>query len=109
MKNPSPTQIQKQLGVKIRVVHLRYVKNQITGQNELITRRDIPSGSVIQPKGGIVKVTFENPNGKFEGQSVCSLSDIFNKRLGLNKALGRAIQKAYHAEKNVQFNLNFCQ
>jgi hypothetical protein len=48
----------------------------------------------IEPKGGATIVTLTTPNRKtFIGEAECSSHDVFDKKLGVRIALGRAIKR----------------
>ena len=50
--------------------------------------------AAFAPKGGRTDVEIISPNGAaFHGNAVCSESDSFNRRLGLQIALGRAVKQ----------------
>jgi hypothetical protein len=55
-------------------------------------REEYDDGSP-KPKGGSTVVFLSSPNNhKFWGSSVCSNKDAFNRKLGLEIALGRAMK-----------------
>lgn len=61
-------------GYKVAVFHSRNKKN-----------------GIISPKGGKTTLIIDSPHGEhFEGVSVCSKEDNYNKKLGIRIALGRS-------------------
>lgn len=48
----------------------------------------------ISPKGGKTLVEISLPNGKvFSGESICQKYIFFNKKMGVEVALGRAVKE----------------
>ena len=87
---PLPTvhSLRKQ-GCKIRVYHWRYVNG------ELVSSALHPGES--SPKGGKTQVTITLPDDSLDcptytGEALCSLSDCFNRKRGVQIALGRALK-----------------
>jgi len=65
----------RQAGYKVRVLHFRNKNND-----------------TFLEKGGKTIVQIKTPSGQeFEGKAVCSEKDNYNKRIGLQVALGRAL------------------
>lgn len=68
----------RQTGWKVRVLHHRVDDNRILGE--------------IYPKGGKTVIILDSPSGEhFEGVAVCSDNDLYNKKIGVKIALGRAL------------------
>lgn len=68
----------RQSGWKVRVLHHRIDDSRILGE--------------IFPKGGKTQVVIDSPVGEhFEGIAVCSDKDLYNKKMGVKIALGRAL------------------
>jgi hypothetical protein len=91
MKNATVHNLRKQ-GIKVRVIYWRYLSDDIRKEPAplyFIKRYSLQQK--ISPKGGNVCVTLTNNGKDYIGKSVCSKEEPFEKRLGLNKALGRAI------------------
>ena len=102
-------------GVKVRVNHLRIDRNDIIklrdragfinldGQsverNRVLAKLVKPLSQIqskdIFCKGGITRVTIENEDGTIGSfaESVCSINDSYNRKLGIKIALGRALAK----------------
>lgn len=65
-------------GWKVMVLHHRVNDDRILG--------------AILPKGGKTEVIIDSPCGEhFEGIAVCSSDDLYNKKMGVKIALGRAL------------------
>lgn len=62
-------------GYKVKVLHYRN-----------------PSTTALySPKGGKTRLIIDSPTGEhFEGEAICSKKDNYNKRLGIQIALGRS-------------------
>lgn len=75
----------RSMGYKVRVLHFRKPSVfKIDGAK--FEDHHNPS-----PKGGATKLIIDSPDGQhFEGESKCSDSDNYNKKLGIRIALGRA-------------------
>lgn len=68
----------RQSGWKVKVLHHRIDDNRILGE--------------IYPKGGKTEIIIDSPVGEhFEGVAVCSDKDLYNKKMGVKIALGRAL------------------
>lgn len=68
-------------GYKVRVLHHRKHDNRVLG--------------AVKAKGGMTVVQITTPDGvDLEGSSKCSDKDLYNKRVGVQVALGRALYKA---------------
>ncbi len=80
-------------GYKVKVIHSRC----ITPYLENVPVRDIRTACLthlICPKGGRTLVELRSPQGiEVKGEATCSKKDGFNRKLGLAKALGRAMSK----------------
>lgn len=73
-------------GYKVRVIHIRHGKT--------MKRMD---GGLVQSfaeRGGKTVVQVRTPDGvELEGVALCSTLDNYNRRLGLQIALGRALTR----------------
>lgn len=68
----------RKAGYKVRVLHFRSVDCRILG--------------AYQAKGGETVVQITTPDGiNLEGRAKCSDKDLYNKRLGVKVAVGRAL------------------
>lgn len=76
----------RQKGYKVRVIHARHLqeKKKIGGFFHEISAR---GGSTT------IEVTTPDKQHNVFGKSVCSLEDNFNRRVGNEIALGRAIEE----------------
>jgi len=93
----------RQNGVKVRVMHRRYCAYDynLFSFKELRNEKDkfLYSGQGLDgplrsPKGGETIVELTYPNGKnVRGVALCSLKDQFNRKVGLNMAIFRALAK----------------
>lgn len=72
-------------GYKVRVMHARHytTKHHLDGDSQEVTAR-----------GGSTTIEITTPDKQINvfGKSVCSLEDNFNRRVGNEIALGRAIE-----------------
>lgn len=77
----------RKAGFKVRVSHSRY--HVYTG--DLHYRKFFETNPyLISPKGGTTTVEITSKDNKnYIGKSKCSKKDSFNRKLGLNIALGR--------------------
>lgn len=67
-------------GYKVRVLHHRRDDNRVLGG--------------VHPKGGMTVVQITTPDGReLEGRAECSKKDLYNKKLGVRMAIGRAMFK----------------
>jgi len=68
----------RQNGWKVRVLHHRIIDDRNLGE--------------IYPKGGKTQIIIDSPVGEhFEGIALCSIKDLYNKKMGVKIALGRAL------------------
>jgi len=88
MKNPDISTLRKS-GVKAFVTHYRFDRKD----GQLYPKNVIENGADIDPRGGKVEVKLVKGDKTVIGVAKCSSLDVFNKREGLNKALGRALGK----------------
>lgn len=97
-------------GNRVRVSHFRCIKdgptvlNANTGLPEPkpVPRFEISDPKSILPKGGMVVVDLTTLMGEtFTGVAKCNPKDIFRKKKGLDRALGRAIQAATKQSRNL--------
>jgi hypothetical protein len=76
----------RQKGYKVRVIHSReyYIKPTISGYSK-----------ELLAQGGSTTIEITTPDKQVNvfGKAVCSLSDNFNRRVGNEIALGRAIEE----------------
>ena len=76
----------RKLGWKVKIHHYRWVDDQ------LVMRHEIPSYIDRETKGGKTIVSLTRPDGQKQvGVANCSKQDGYNKKLGINIALGRAL------------------
>ena len=67
-------------GYKVRVLHHRVFDNRVLG--------------CFYPKGGETVIQITTPDGQeLEGRAKCSRKDLYNKKLGVKVAIGRALYK----------------
>ena len=109
MTAPERIDALKAKGFKVRVRVLRYV-----GGVPVLRGRDGVYPGAVDPRGGVVIVEIENAEGRsWQSESRCFPGgtnakgkaipgDNFNKRYGLSKALGRAIQQSYEAKEIIR-------
>jgi hypothetical protein len=68
-------------GYKVRILHHRKSDNRVLG--------------AVKARGGMTVVQITTPDGvDLEGQSKCSDKDLYDKKLGVKVAIGRALYKA---------------
>lgn len=78
MKYVSTIDQLRNIGYKVKVIHMRNIDNKNT----------------ILPKGGTTMVVLTDPSGiTTEGIARCSDEDGFVKSIGVKIALGRALKK----------------
>jgi hypothetical protein len=75
----------RQKGYKVRVMHTRHFheKKRLNGSSKEVSAR---GGSTT------IEITTPDKEHNVFGKSVCSLEDNFNRRVGNEIALGRAIE-----------------
>lgn len=88
----------KSEGYDVRVTHLRRWIPKNGGSPVLSTRNQIISADgnmeYAMATGGETKVEVTSPDGrKASAFAVCSDKDNFNRKIGLNIAVGRALSK----------------
>lgn len=67
-------------GYKVRVLHCRRDDERVLGE--------------FHPKGGETVIQITTPDGEeLEGRAKCSKKELYNKRVGVQVALGRALYK----------------
>lgn len=70
----------RQSGYKVRVLHHRRNDDRVLG--------------AVHPKGGETVIQITTPDGvDLEGRAKCSKKDLYNKKLGVKVAIGRALYK----------------
>jgi len=85
----------RQSGVKVRVTHKRRYFDPVNKRWALLTDYErslapLPDFVKAHEKGGLTIVNVTTPNGgEFEGQSNCSKKDVWVRKDGLNRALGK--------------------
>lgn len=92
-------------GCKVWVTHKRYYDKD---RPKLLNKSDanhliycdlslcIKNNKLLLAKGGLTEVRIDLPNGDtLTGKAQCSLKDAYNKKLGLQIALGRALRGKY--------------
>jgi len=79
--------------MKVWTNHYRRVYG---GEDRLVSKYFAKlDGEKIAPQGGLTQVCVSLPNGKYYfGHAFCSNKDNFNKKIGRNIALGRALKIA---------------
>lgn len=80
-------------GYKVKVLHNRlyngYQKWETLGDDYTFAKALGVAGP--DPKGGSTQVIIDSPNGQhFEGHSICSKKDNYDKKMGVRIALGRS-------------------
>jgi hypothetical protein len=74
-------------GWKVKVLHYRSEEScegRISSSHSKESR--------ISPKGGKTVIVLDSPAGEhFEGVAACSSNDLYNKKIGVKIALGRAL------------------
>lgn len=89
-------------GYKVLVNHLRYparvTKNTSKRQSQKIKLENVyaltENGLGISPFGGKTTLDIVSPDGAtYHSDAECSVKDVYNKRLGIKIALGRALKQ----------------
>ena len=84
-------------GYKVRVVQFRNFKRR--GDSEICsyTKNELDNSDnafTLLSKGGLTHIDITTPLGETaSGEAVCSIKDLYNRRLGNTIALGRALKK----------------
>jgi hypothetical protein len=74
-------------GWKVRVLHYRSDES-CEGKIKSSHSKECK----VNPKGGKTVVILDSPTGDhFEGLAVCSSDDLYNKKIGVKIAIGRAL------------------
>jgi hypothetical protein len=90
MKNFSVEDLRKS-GYKVRVAHKRFCKFDYSTTLVIPTLHGIKGDSIL-PRGGITQVDIRTPDGEeLFGEAKCSDKDNYNKSIGLQIAIGRAM------------------
>ena len=93
----------RKAGNKVRVTHFRMTLDGRLQPRRLFTNDSVKTkghNPYLTPKGGKTLIEITTPDGlELVGEAHCSLEDNFNRKYGINKALGRALKAKYHAEK----------
>ncbi len=83
-------------GCKVRINHLRYYDRYNGDPINKHTAELLKLGGdfkKVKPRGGITKVEIDFPTGdSVVGEAVCSKEDNYDKKLGIQIALGRALK-----------------
>ena len=78
----------RKAGYKVRVMHWRYIPNC----KPILPRHTISDFTSILPHGGKTEIEITAPDGtEFRGSAECSKKDNFNRKRGIQIALGRAM------------------
>ena len=86
----------RKLGYKVRIRHFRYIIDDESGDLKLYSAKTIKEeflSDLIEVRGGKTEVELEINDKKFNSESVCSLLDNFNRKLGVRIALGRILKR----------------
>lgn len=84
----------RQSNYKIRISHCRNVNLKAKKNDDMsLTRLYKELNEPITAKGGktIVELTFNGKNAR--GEALCSIGDGYNRKLGVQVALGRALNQ----------------
>lgn len=86
----------RQSGWKVRVTHLRFVtKNSDLEATFEIRKVNKEIMQWLETKGGKTVVDLRAPDGsEFSAEAECSKKENFNRKMGLQIALNRALKKA---------------
>lgn len=107
----------RQEGIEVEVLHERYIENPEWTDNLFHKGQTFPSGPTMQakrfyPRGGrttvtlIVKTPVKRKKQQVEeerrivGVAVCSARDNYNKNLGVQAALGRALTGMHYLKRD---------
>ncbi len=78
---------------KVRVNHFRYTSPHSDLYPVREIREELGNLSLVEPRGGKILVEITSPDGQhYQGESVCSPKDPFNRSVGLKIAIGRALK-----------------
>lgn len=81
-------------GYEVRVSHRRPTTSWNLDSDVLLTKQEAKDqGHKLAPKGGVTHVMIAKSDDKWHGASRCSRLDNFNRRMGLQIALGRAMKQ----------------
>lgn len=89
----------RKAGNKVMVLHKRRYFDPVNRRWELLTQyqRDlsaIPSFVTAEPRGGVTEIRLTTPSGvDIVAESRCSKNEGYNKALGVQIALGRALNE----------------
>lgn len=91
MKTPTVAELRKQ-GYTVKVSHKRNTQLKSGASRSAPTPHDFE----VSPRGGITKVEIVAPDQRlFIGEARCSDLDNYNKSIGRNIAIGRALKGGY--------------
>jgi hypothetical protein len=95
----------RQAGNKVYINVYRY--NRFSGElKPLFEFREKNLQRQIDARGGKVTVEVFTPDGvHYMGESFCSKTDVFNRRAGHNKALGRCISNIHREATQSKLSL----
>lgn len=91
MKNITVQSLRKS-GYKIRVTHYRWIMQNIDENHEALfpKRKYDKLGKLVNPKGGETQIDVTTPDNRDFSQTVkCHIKDSYNKKIGVQIALGR--------------------
>lgn len=78
-------------GYKVKVLHYRLYNRKKYSNKDILSIYRTSIKPKPDPKGGSTTIIIDSPDGNhFEGESICSKKDNYNKRLGVRIALGRS-------------------
>lgn len=89
----------RQAGNKVRVTHRRRVFDYVNRRWSLLTKHEHQLSELdrvpVDAKGGVTEIELTTKDGvTVTGVAECSKLDGFNRKVGLIKALGRALGEA---------------
>ena len=96
----------------VYVTHRRLYKNEFGGLTEPLTTKEFqqkkfycnPPSVKPYEKGGRTEVELVTDDGsKFCGVAFCSISDSFNRKVGLEIALDRCLRARYNMKADVVY------
>ena len=86
----------RQQGYKVRVLYFRHLA--ATSDFPIVSSKQLKTSYTTKlSKGGstVIEVTTPDKSRTVIGKSVCSINENFNRKLGNNIALGRAIKQLH--------------
>lgn len=83
----------RQENYRVRVIHYRHLKHDDGERVMFVPLYEIQNRSKCLPHGGKTEIFVTAPDGKeFFGHAGCVLTDPFNRKMGVQIALGRLIE-----------------